>query len=203
MIMPSSPPHEPAGLHRPPDSNVPLRPMTAADVPAVHRIETAASADPWSESLFRDELAPGGTPRHWLVALETSAADQLAQEGPTAEKIIGFGGILFLADEAHVMNIAVTPDRQRRGVAARLLAALLLTAGDRGSIGATLEVRQSNAAAIALYHRFRFEEAGRRPRYYADGEAASIMWVHAVHRTDYRDLLEKELGETKGARADG
>lgn len=160
-----------------------LRPLTAEDVPAVHKIETAASPDPWSESLFEDELAPGGPPRHWLVALD----------GLDAETIIGFGGVLFLADEAHIMNIAVAPDRQRQGVAARLLAGLLLTAGDRGAIGATLEVRPSNAAAIALYRRFRFEEAGRRPRYYDDGEAASIMWAHGIHRTDYRALLEAAL----------
>lgn len=164
-------------------ADIKLRPLAAEDLPAVYRIEAAASADPWSESLFRDELSPDGPPRHWIVAVDRH----------DDETIVGFGGVLFAVDEAHIMNIAVAPGRQRQGVAARMLAALLITASDRGAAGATLEVRPSNSAAIALYHRFRFVESGRRPRYYADGEAASIMWAHAIYRPDYRQLLDREL----------
>jgi ribosomal-protein-alanine N-acetyltransferase len=76
----------------------------------------------------------------------------------------------------HVMNVAVDPDRRRHGIATALLAALLGEVGDRDS-QVTLEVRRSNAGAIALYERFGFRSAGLRRRYYQDnGEDAVIMW---------------------------
>jgi ribosomal-protein-alanine N-acetyltransferase len=75
----------------------------------------------------------------------------------------------------HVMNVAVDPDRRRRGIATALIAALLDRIG--GDVQVTLEVRRSNGGAIALYERFGFRSAGVRPRYYADnGEDAVIMW---------------------------
>jgi ribosomal-protein-alanine N-acetyltransferase len=75
----------------------------------------------------------------------------------------------------HVMNIAVDPDRRRRGIATALIAALLDRIGDDAQV--TLEVRRSNTGALALYERFGFRSAGVRPRYYADNnEDAVIMW---------------------------
>jgi ribosomal-protein-alanine N-acetyltransferase len=75
----------------------------------------------------------------------------------------------------HVMNVAVDPDRRRRGIATALIAALLERIGDDAQI--TLEVRRSNTGALALYERFGFRSAGVRPRYYADNnEDAVIMW---------------------------
>jgi ribosomal-protein-alanine N-acetyltransferase len=75
----------------------------------------------------------------------------------------------------HVMNVAVDPDRRRRGIATALITALLERIGDDAQV--TLEVRRSNAGALALYERFGFRSAGVRPRYYADnGEDAVIMW---------------------------
>ena len=139
-----------------------LTELDARHLDAVHGIEVAATSDPWSRSLFEAELADGGPARHWLVA---------EQRG----QVIGFGGLLFVVDEAHVMNLAVTPELQRTGVASALLSRLLLDAGDRGATGVTLEVRASNRPAIALYQRFGFTEAGRRPKYYADGEDAVCL----------------------------
>lgn len=159
-----------------------LRSLVVEDVPAVHCIEVAATPDPWSESLFADELSEGGAERYWLVAE--------AMDG----SLVGFGGLLFVADDAHIMNLAVDPDLQRQGIAAHLLSALLLEAGDRGITAATLEVRASNAAALGLYRTFGFIESGRRPRYYADGEDAVIMWARKLYKPDYRQLLS-ELGE--------
>ena len=75
----------------------------------------------------------------------------------------------------HVMNIAVDPDRRRRGIATALIQALLEKVGRDAPV--TLEVRRSNTGAIALYERFGFRSAGVRRRYYADnGEDAVIMW---------------------------
>ncbi len=169
-----------AGSPVPLDRQVPVvRALGPDDLERVHAIEVEVSPAPWSASLFADELQGDGLDRHWLV---TELAGQ----------VVGFGGLMIVADEAHIMNVAVDPRHQRTGVAARLVAGLLLEAGDRGSIAATLEVRVSNLAAKALYRRFRFEEAGIRPRYYPDGEDAAIMWAHRIYDAQYRRLLADE-----------
>ena len=154
-----------------------LNPMGHDHIDAVHAIEIAAAPDPWSRELFAAELNDEGPARQWLVAEDSDG------------RVVGFGGLLFALDEAHIMNLAVSPEAQRSGIASMLVARLLLDAGDRGSIAATLEVRAANIAALGLYRRFGFEEAGRRPRYYADGEDAVIMWVHKIYRPEFRDWL--------------
>ena len=73
------------------------------------------------------------------------------------------------------MNVAVDPDRRRRGIGTALIVALLERVGPEAQV--TLEVRRSNGGAQRLYERFGFRSAGVRPRYYADnGEDAVIMW---------------------------
>ncbi|MEM9652795.1 MAG: ribosomal protein S18-alanine N-acetyltransferase [Actinomycetota bacterium] len=156
--------------------------MGAAHLDAVHTIETDASPDPWSRDLFASELDGGGPDRRWLVALNDRG------------EVVGFGGLLFVLDEAHIMNLAVAPTVQRQGLASALVARLLLDAGDRGTISVTLEVRPSNGPALALYHRFGFESAGRRPGYYPDGEDAVIMWLHRIHRPEVRARLAALAG---------
>lgn len=158
-----------------------LRPLASADLDAVHGLEVVGSPDPWSRDLLAGELADDRSDRHWLVAVGQSAAGA----GP----IIGFGGVLQVVDEAHVMNLVVDPAWRRHGVASQLLARLLLDVGHRGATSATLEVRSANRAAITLYRRFGFESAGRRPRYYADGEDAEIMWCHRIDRPERRAHL--------------
>jgi ribosomal-protein-alanine N-acetyltransferase len=75
----------------------------------------------------------------------------------------------------HLMNVAVDPSARRRGVATALLEQMIERAGPEQSY--TLEVRPSNAGAIALYEQFGFRSAGTRRRYYRDtGEDAVIMW---------------------------
>ena len=77
----------------------------------------------------------------------------------------------------HIMNIAVDPDERRQGIARSLLLELFDRVGEGDHARFTLEVRQSNGAAIALYERFGFRSAGVRRRYYQDnGEDAIIMW---------------------------
>ncbi len=157
-------------------SSISLRPFMPADVPAVAAIEALVSPEPWSERLFADEFTVASARRHWLVAEET---------GPDVEQglmIVGFGGMMFVADEGHLMNVATHPDHRRRGIAAALCAALFADAAERGMASLTLEVRISNVGARELYRRFGFVPVSSRRDYYrnADGtrEDALILWLH-------------------------
>lgn len=142
-----------------------VRPMSASDLDQVSAIESVASPEPWSRSLLAGELDQPPDANHWLVAELTATGT-----------VVGFAGTMVVADEAHVVNIAVHPDHRRRGVGRILLTRLLAAAADRGAVASTLEVRSTNRSAIALYSSFGFRRAGRRPAYYRDGTDAVIMW---------------------------
>lgn len=83
-----------------------------------------------------------------------------------------------ILEELHITLVAVDPDRRRRGLGLRVLSALLAEAGAHGAERATLEVAAGNAAALALYRRLGFRQAGHRPGYYRNGEDALILWLH-------------------------
>jgi len=139
-----------------------VRSAAAADLPAVLRLEQLCFDDPWSPSLLLEELHRD-TRRRPLVVEE---------DGETA----GFLMAWVVADEYHVINLAVDPGRRRRGLAARLLAAGLAEARAAGCTVATLEVRASNDGAIAFYARHGFVTVGRRRGSYADnGEDALLL----------------------------
>lgn len=142
-----------------------FRSMTGSDLDQVAAIEKLASPEPWSRSLLAGELDPPTDANHWLVA----------EHEPTGS-VVGFAGTMVVADEAHIMNIAVHPDFQRRGIGRHLLIHLLDAGRALGAAAATLEVRSRNRAAIDLYSEFGFRRAGRRPGYYRDGADALIMW---------------------------
>ncbi len=165
-----------------------IRPMTFDDVDAVAIVEQQVAPQPWSRRLFADEFTIDATARHWLVAALGGIGS--ASSRGDGDDIIGFAGAMLVADEAHVMNIAVDPRHRRQGVAGRLLARLLLDVGDRGAVRATLEVRATNGAALALYQRFDFSPRGRRPGYYSDGSDALILTGPRLYRPDVRRLLE-------------
>jgi ribosomal-protein-alanine N-acetyltransferase len=138
-----------------------IRRLTYADLPQVIAIERRAFPTPWSLAMFVLELSkPGG------VCLAAR------REG----RLIGYLICSRYDTVWHIMNVAVDPDERRSGVATTLIDELLERVGD-GHARFTLEVRTSNAAAIALYRRFGFRTAGTRRRYYQDnGEDALIMW---------------------------
>jgi ribosomal-protein-alanine N-acetyltransferase len=92
------------------------------------------------------------------------------------DELVGYLVCSRYADAWHLMNVAIAPDRRRRGVATELLEQLFEEAGSGARF--TLEVRTSNSAAIRMYERFGFRPAGHRRRYYHDnGEDALIMWL--------------------------
>jgi [ribosomal protein S18]-alanine N-acetyltransferase len=141
---------------------VAVRALRVADLGDVEAIERRAYRTPWSRSMFASELA-----KPTSICLG-------AFEG---EQLVGYVINSRYVDAWHVMNVAVDPDYQRRGIATMLLERLFeLTTGDDRR-GYTLEVRVSNSGAIELYERLGFERRGTRRGYYTDNrEDALIMW---------------------------
>jgi ribosomal-protein-alanine N-acetyltransferase len=89
--------------------------------------------------------------------------------------VVGYSLFWHVADEVHLLNVAVAPPERRRGVGRRLVEDLFAYARAHGVARVLLEVRASNAAAIALYESFGFDRARVRKAYYADGEDALEM----------------------------
>ena len=138
-----------------------IRQMQTADVKAIAELESICFSDPWSENSIASEL--DNRLSYWLVAEEQG-------------KIVGYVGSQSVLDGADMMNLAVAPEYRRRGVAAALVDDLVDHLRQKGIVVLLLEVRASNAPAIALYERHGFEQVGRRPRYYRNPrEDALIM----------------------------
>lgn len=108
-----------------------------------------------------------------------------------APPLLGIACLWAILEEAHITILAVHPDYQRQGLGQVLLWALLRLAWKRGLEWATLEVRVSNQAAIALYQKFGFSEVGRRRRYYQDtGEDALILWHNGLQHPEFQQTLK-------------
>lgn len=141
-------------------SELVLTPMTEAHVPAVAALERQCFSDPWSEASVRGELE--NPLSLWLVALD-------------GDRLAGYAGSQTVLDEADVMNVAVAPAYRRQGVARRLLTGLQAALARQGVRSLTLEVRASNAAAIALYASLGFVQVGRRPHYYSKPKEDALI----------------------------
>jgi [ribosomal protein S18]-alanine N-acetyltransferase len=144
---------------------VEIRTLDVSDLSAIEAIEQRAYPTPWSRSMFASELA-----KPTSICLG-------AFEGTD---LLGYVVNSRYVDAWHVMNVAVDPDRRRRGIATSLLERLFELTRDDERRGYTLEVRISNEEAIHLYERLGFEPRGIRRGYYTDNkEDALIMWKDA------------------------
>jgi ribosomal-protein-alanine N-acetyltransferase len=138
-----------------------IRRLTYADLPQVVAIERRAFPTPWSLAMF---------------VLELSKSSGICLAAWEDDRLRGYLICSRYDTVWHVMNVAVDPEAQRRGIATALLRELLERVDDPDA-RYTLEVRRSNQGAIHLYERFGFRAAGTRRRYYQDnGEDALIMW---------------------------
>lgn len=120
-------------------------------LPAVAELERQCFSEPWSEhalELFLEENA---------VAMVSVSDDGT---------ILGYGSMLFVPDEGQLVNLAVLPTARRQGIGKQILSALIEEAKTRGAETISLEVRVSNAAAIALYEHFGFRSVGIRRHFY-------------------------------------
>ena len=125
--------------------------MESQHVSSIAQLETICFADPWDEKSIDYELT--NQLSHWLVALE-------------ADTVVGYVGSQTVIDETDMMNIAVHPDFRRKGIAEALVNALVSDLKELGSHCLTLEVRESNEPAKALYEKLGFIHVGTRKNYY-------------------------------------
>jgi ribosomal-protein-alanine N-acetyltransferase len=152
-------------------------PMRRRHLRSVLRIESQVYPRPWSLSLFMSELALRSTRAYYVARVDGD--------------VVGYAGLMFGVDEAHVTTIAVDPAWHRRKIATRLLLVLGGEAIQRGARNLTLEVRMSNAGAQELYRKFGFAPAGVRKNYYIEtNEDALVMWAHDIDLPEYAQRLQ-------------
>jgi len=125
--------------------------MEHTHLAAVAAIERACFSAPWSEKMLAEELHHDNV--YYLVA-----------EGEGGI-VLGYAGLQTVLDEGYITNIAVDPARRRRGTADALVTALCRFGREKLAF-LTLEVRESNKAAAALYKKHGFNAVGRRKNYY-------------------------------------
>ena len=128
-----------------------IRKMNFGDVSAIAELEKQCFSDPWSENSIASEI--NNPLSYWLVA-EVDGA------------VAGYIGSQSVLDAADMMNLAVSPDYRRKGIGQALVNALVEHLKQNNVIALLLEVRVSNAPAIALYESMGFEQIGLRPKYY-------------------------------------
>ena len=160
------------------------RPLATADLPAVLVLDQACFGGLWSPDGYQREL---DSPNSDLLILETSVTDSSLRNTST---LVGIGCLWAILDEAHITLLGIAPNQRRQGLGQWLLIKLLGCARDRGLTHATLEVRQSNQSAQALYKMLGFRVAGERRHYYSDGENALILWRHGLQDTQFGLALQ-------------
>ena len=149
-------------------------PMTADHLDDVARLEQICFSRPWSRRMLAEELE--NQCAAFLVALE-----------PGTDKVIGYAGLLVMADEGYITNVAVFPEYRRRGVAEQIIQVFCDFAQGNHLAFLTLEVRPGNAPAISLYNSFGFEEVGRRKNYYdLPREDALILTRYFLYEEDMK-----------------
>lgn len=141
-----------------------LTPAHSGAMSALHRTGFAAG---WSQEAI-DALLDGPH------CLGLGAFGSLDKDGAQPE-ILGFLLLNIVADEAEILTLVVTPSVRRRGIAAALLKQAIVSAKASGAASFFLEVSTGNAAAVALYATFGFEETGRRPGYYKSENGADAI----------------------------
>jgi ribosomal-protein-alanine N-acetyltransferase len=157
-----------------------LREARSSDLDAVAELERISFPVPWKREYFAAEI--GAPYRYNRVARDERG------------RLLGYVFCAFAGGELHVNKIAVSPENRRLRLATRLMDDVFAHARAVRAEDIFLEVRVSNAPARLFYERLGFTEAGRRARYYLDGEDAVVM----VRRLPFSrlDSLRPEKGDS-------
>ena len=137
------------------------------DLEPILAIERCSFQCPWGRISFEGELS--------CQYGFSFAVKSVERDGDGIEQIIGYAFMRRICEELHVLKIAVAPICRGRGVATWILNRCFTTAARRGAASAHLEVRASNAPAVALYEKLGFKVVGRRPNYYAYANEDALM----------------------------
>lgn len=146
-----------------------IRMMEETDLDRIMQVEKSCFTTPWSRDSFLLEITKNQLAKYLVAEVDGIIA--------------GYGGIWLILDEGHITNIAVDEEYRRLGLGKKLLEELIMLC-KRYEIGSmTLEVREDNDPAIALYKSYGFIESGRRANYYQDvGKDAILMWKNLESR---------------------
>lgn len=140
-----------------------IRNAEERDIKSMAELDIICFTEPWSEEAFKSEIMEND--RAFYIVAENNG------------KIVGYAGLWAILDEGHITNVAVAPEFRRKGIGRSIINTLLEVNEKNGLNSFTLEVRESNFPAQALYEEFKFKPAGVRKGYYLDnGENAIIMW---------------------------
>ena len=137
-------------------------------LPQIQKIEQQSFSVPWTEAMLRLQLSPDS---HVFLTAEAEGT------------VVGYVGLMYVLDEGYISNVAVHPDWRRRGAADALLTALEARAKKLLLSFLTLEVRESNAPAIALYEKHGYRAVGRRKNYYEKPTEDAILMTLKLDET--------------------
>jgi len=146
-------------------SDLYLRPLTSLDIPPVLEIEKQVYDFPWSQQIFKDCLFAGYS--NWGLIKD--------------KQLIGYALLSIAVEEAHILNICISPSLQKMGYATKFVKELFNIAREKQAANIFLEVRPTNEAAVKLYGRLGFKEIGRRKGYYQAKEGREDALVLSYH----------------------
>jgi len=177
-----------------------IKHLAPEHLPSAVELDRLCFGGLWAIEGYRRELDSPNSDLLGLWLRETadceSGQNRAGQGAPPLQispTLIGVGCLWAILEEAHIIMLAIHPSFQRQGLGQALLWALLKSACDRQLERSTLEVRSSNLAAVDLYKKFGFKEAGRRKRYYEDtGEDALVMWRSGLEKPEFQQHLAVE-----------
>jgi ribosomal-protein-alanine acetyltransferase len=159
-----------------------IRAATSDDIPFMIALERATpNAAHWSEEQYRALFSAGKREWQEVVLVAEGTLDRASAEGHGGETRLGFLAARRVDPEWELENIVVAVSARRMGIGKRLLDALLAEAAKTNNAVVFLEVRESNAAARALYDKAGFRESGRRNSYYKDPPENAILYRSDLH----------------------
>lgn len=163
--------------------NIKIRQMEKSDVDEVVRLEALSYGEHhWSKESFYNELS--NNLAHYYCAVDEE------------NTLLGYAGCWHIFDEAHITTLSVHPDYRKKGVAQNLIFSIVDDCYKNKIKYITLEVRESNIAAISLYEKNGFKSIGTRKNYYQDNnENALIMFTENIWYEKFKSLYNKLCAE--------
>jgi len=145
-----------------------VRPVCTDDISQILEIENNTFSSPFSQSALEAQLNPEN---HIFLC----AADQ-------SGRVAGYVGMMYVLDEGYINNVAVRPEYRKQGIGFALITGLINECAQKGLSFASLEVRESNYPAIALYSKCSFELAGKRKNYYTKPKEDALIMTYYLNR---------------------